>query len=365
MDCSPTNLTHFRSDVLNQTYLGQICGSQQLFHDRYEIRKLLGRGGFGVTFLARDRGLPGSPLCVIKQLCPKVQDATALQKARQRFEQEAKSLGRLGSHSQIPQLLNYFETNGDFYLIQEYVRGSTLTKEVRRLGTFSEEKVKAFLQELLPLLRYVHKNRVIHRDIKPPNLLRCKDDGRLVLIDFGAVKERIAIVDHSGIRTSTQFVGTIGFAPPEQLSLRPVYASDLYAVGVTCLYLLTGKAPIEFEYDLRTGEIKWRDLVRVSDHFGRVLDKMLRASPCDRYQSAEEVLRTLALEPYLDHLLPCMSNHPLSVSAISPSRSSRSREVISPLVRTAIAIRDWQARLQERRTIQDTSPLLSDDSFTG
>jgi len=136
-------------------------------------------------------------------------------------------------------------------------------------------------------------------------------------------------------------------------------------VGVTCLYLLTGKAPIEFEYDLRTGEIKWRDLVRVSDHFGRVLDKMLRASPCDRYQSAEEVLRTLALEPYLDHLLPCMSNHPLSVSAISPSRSSRSREVISPLVRTAIAIRDWQARLQERRTIQDTSPLLSDDSFTG
>jgi len=246
MDCSPTNLTHFRSDVLNQTYLGQICGSQQLFHDRYEIRKLLGRGGFGVTFLARDLGLPGSPLCVIKQLCPKVQDATALQKARQRFEQEAKSLGRLGSHSQIPQLLNYFETNGDFYLIQEYVRGSTLTKEVRRSGTFSEEKVKAFLQELLPLLRYVHKNRVIHRDIKPPNLLRCEDDGRLVLIDFGAVKERIAIVDHSSIRTSTQFVGTIGFAPPEQLSLRPVYASDLYAVGVTCLYLLTGKAPIEY-----------------------------------------------------------------------------------------------------------------------
>ncbi len=362
MDCLPPNLANFRSDILDQTYLGQICGSKQLFTDRYEIRKLLGRGGFGVTFLARDRGLPSSPLCVIKQLCPKVQDAAALQKARQRFEQEAKALSRLGSHSQIPQLLNYFETNGEFYLIQEYVCGNTLNKEVRQSGAFSEEKVKAFLQEFLPLLRYVHKNRVIHRDIKPPNLLRCKDDGRLVLIDFGAVKERIATVEHSSIRTSTQFVGTIGFAPPEQLSLRPVYASDIYAVGATCLYLLTGKAPIEFEYEPKTGDIKWRDMVQVSDHFGRVLGKMLRVSACDRYQSAEAVLRALELEPHLDDLLPCMNNQPPATSAISPRIPSHSREFISPLVRTAIAIREWQARLQERRDSQDASDqLLSED----
>ena len=359
MDCSPTDLANFRSGILDQTYLGQICGSKQLFRDRYEIRKLLGRGGFGVTFLARDRKLPSSPLCVIKQLCPKVQDQAALQKARQRFEQEAKALGRLGSHSQIPQLLNYFEAEGEFYLVQEYIRGSTLNKELRQSGVFSEEKVRKFLRELLPLLRYVHKNRVIHRDIKPPNILRCEDDGRLVLIDFGAVKERISTADHSSIRTSTQFVGTIGFAPPEQLSLRPVYASDIYAVGVTCLYLLTGKAPIEFEYEPTTGDIKWRNCVQVSDHFGRVLDKMLRVSACDRYQSAEDVLRALELEPHLDYLLPCMSNQPL---AAAPSQPSSSREFVSPLVRTAIAIREWQVRLQERREAQDASDqLLSDD----
>ena len=358
MDCSPTDLANFRSDILDQTYLGQICGSKQLFGERYEIRKLLGRGGFGVTFLARDRGLPSSPLCVIKQLCPKVQDAAALQKARERFEQEAKALARLGSHSQIPQLLNYFETSGEFYLVQEYVHSHTLNKEVRQSGVFSEEKVKAFLREFLPLLRYVHKNRVIHRDIKPPNLLRCKDDGRLVLIDFGAVKERIAAIEHSSIRPSTQFVGTIGFAPPEQLSLRPIYASDIYAVGVTCLFLLTGKAPIEFDYKPTTGEIEWRDLVQVGDYFGRVLDKMLRVSACDRFQSAEAVLRALELEPYLEGLLPCLSHQPLA----SPIAPSQSREFVSPLKRTAIAIREWQARLQERRETQDaTDHLLSDD----
>ena len=359
MDCSPTNLANFRSGILDQTYLGQICGSKQLFRDRYEIRKLLGRGGFGVTFLARDRKLPSSPLCVIKQLCPKVQDQVALQKARQRFEQEAKALGRLGSHSQIPQLLNYFETGGEFYLVQEYIRGSTLNKELRQSGVFSEQKVKEFLQEFLPLLRYVHKNRVIHRDIKPPNLLRCEEGGRLVLIDFGAIKERISTVEQSSIRTSTQFVGTIGFAPPEQLSLRPVYASDIYAVGVTCLYLLTGKAPIEFDYESTTGDIKWRNWVQVSEHFGRVLDKMLRVSPCDRYQSAEDVLQALELEPYLDYLLPCMSNQPLATTLTAPSHS---REFVSPLVRTAIAIREWQSRLQARRDAQDASDqLLSED----
>lgn len=357
MNRLPANLSNFRSDVLTQTHLGQICGSKQLFRDRYQVCKLLGRGGFGVTFQVRDRKLPGNPLCVIKQLCPKMQDAASLQKARQRFEQEAKILSKLGSHSQIPQLLDYFEVNGEFYLVQEYVRGSTLTREVRRSGLFSEIRVKQFLLEFLPLLHYVHVNRVIHRDIKPPNLLRCGDDGRLVLIDFGAVKERIATIDHSSLRSSTQFVGTIGFAPPEQLSMRPLFASDIYALGMTCLYLLTGKAPLEFEYEFTTGEVKWHRFAQVSEHFARILDKMLRISPRDRYQSAEEVLRALKLEPYLDHLLPCMSNQPLALPTLRPSNSSQG--YIPPLMRTAAAIREWQERLRARREMQAAIEHLS------
>ncbi len=360
MNRPPASFSNFRSDVLHNTYLGQICGSQQLFRDRYEIHKILGRGGFGVTFLACDRRLPGQPWCVIKQLCPKVQDPASLKKARQRFEQEAKTLSKLGCHSQIPQLLDYFEMNGEFYLVQEYIRGITLNKEVRRSGLFSEAEVKDFLVEFLPLLHYVHKNRVIHRDIKPPNLLRCEDDGRLVLIDFGAVKERIIGIEQSSIRASTQFVGTVGFAPPEQLSMRPLFASDVYALGMTCLYLLTGKAPLEFEYEFTTGEVKWRDLVRVSDHFAKILDKMMRISPRDRYQSAQEVLRSIELEPYLDHLSPCMTNQPRSSSGLS-STVSGSQGYIPPLIRTAIAIREWQERLQARRELQAAIEQLSSE----
>lgn len=349
MNHSATDLCNFRADLLNQTYLGQLCGSGQRFLDRYEILKILGRGGFGITFLARDASLPGQPLCVIKQLCPKVNDADALQQACKRFEQEAATLSRLGSHAQIPQLLNYFETAGEFYLVQEYVRGFTLTKAVKRYGPFSEAGVKQFLSEFLPLLQYVHSNRVIHRDIKPPNLIRCRDDGRLVLIDFGAVKQ-IANVSDSGAKpTTTQFVGTVGFAPPEQLASRPIYSSDIYAVGVTCLYLLSGKPPLEFDYEFLTGDVRWSDYISVSDHFGTVLSKMLKVSPQERFQSVGEVMRALELEPYFDNLVHCMNIKPKPFPHLAAPEETGADSYVPPMVRTATAIRDWQAKLKARR----------------
>ena len=354
MSQSPVNLANPYATVLVETTLGQLCGTKQLFWHRYTILKLLGRGGFGVTFLARDCKLPGRPLCVIKQLCPKVKDPAALEKARHRFEQEAKTLSRLGGHAQIPQLLNYFEVSGEFYLIQEYVPGLTLSQELRRLGPFSEDKIKEFLLEILPLLQYVHDRRVIHRDIKPANVLRCQMDGRLVLIDFGAVKERLAVsTEQSALRSlSTQFVGTVGFAPPEQLSLRPMYASDIYALGVTCLYLLSGKSPSDWHYEYLTGVIKWRESLYVSDYFGQVLDKMLRVSPRERYQSAKEVQRALELESHLESLKPCLSNQPLTLPLAPPAIPSYQKEYISPGGQTALAIRAWQLRLQAKQEKQ-------------
>jgi len=344
-----SNLTNIRSISARKTFLGQLCGTTELFRDRYQILKILGRGGFGITFLVRDVSLPGHPLCVIKQLCPKVQDDVALKLARQRFEKEARTLSKLGSHAQIPCLLDYFEWNGEFYLVQEFVYGVNLAKEVRRYGLWSEKAVKQFLQELLPLLQYIHNNHVIHRDIKPHNLIRSRDDGRLVLIDFGAVKEQVLASETGSAGTAaTQFVGTIGFAPPEQLANRPVYASDLYAVGMTCLFLLSGRAPLELDYDFATGEVCWQHDIAVSPHFESVLTKLVKNSPKERYQSAAEVLRVLDLEPYVDNLKHCMNIKPEPFLSEPGADDTLREPYVPPIVRAANAIHGWRERIQAR-----------------
>ncbi|WP_375511608.1 pentapeptide repeat-containing protein [uncultured Nostoc sp.] len=281
------------------------CGSQLLLRDRYQVIKPLGQGGFGATFLANDQGLPGEPSCVIKQLRPSGSAPHVLQMARELFEREAKTLGKIGNHPQVPRLLDYFEDHEQFYLVQEYISGDTLQQEVKLNGILSETGVKQFLSEILPLLQYIHDQKVIHRDIKPANLIRRTQDARMVLIDFGAVKNQISqgAVNQSGQTALTAYaIGTPGFAPPEQMAMRPVYASDIYALGVTCIYLLTSKTPKDLDYNPNTGEMMWEQLVQVSDHLSNVLRKMLEVSVRNRYQSATEVLRALEIEPYLESL---------------------------------------------------------------
>jgi len=298
---NPENLTH--------TELCQACGSKLLLHDRYRVLQALGHGGFGATFLAKDESLPGSPSCVIKQLRPAASSPHVLQMARELFHREAKTLGKIGDHPQVPRLLNFFESNQEFYLVQEYISGSNLQQEVKQYGPYSEMGVKQFLSEVLPMLQYIHSQGVIHRDIKPANLIRRSQDKKLVLIDFGAVKDKVNPI-RTGATEQTALtayaIGTPGYAPPEQMAMRPVYASDIYALGVTCIYLLTGKSPKDLSYDPVTGEMLWQEQVRVSDHFAGVLKKMLEVSVRHRYQNAGEVLRALDLEPYLDSLAQSM-----------------------------------------------------------
>ena len=367
MGTPPVNSAPSRLRASQATHLGQICGSQERFCDRYELLRILGRGGFGITFLAKDAYLPGAPLCVIKQLFPNVNNAAAMERARQRFEQEAKTLSKLGSHANVPTLLNYFERDNEFYLVQEYVRGATLSAEVKQFGKFSEEDVKKFLRAFLPILHYVHTNHVIHRDIKPPNLIRCQDDGRLVLIDFGAVKDRMINAAVNPHRSAlTQFVGTIGFAPPEQTASLPVYSSDIFALGMTCLYLLSGKPPLDFDYNLKTREIHWQEHITVSAHLGGILSKMIKLSARDRYQSAQDVMRAMELEPYLDHLQNCMnlrSRSAVIASHRAASQTESASNSVAQDTRKALAIQIWNAKLTNTpRTVNEF--LLPCSSFS-
>jgi serine/threonine-protein kinase len=271
--------------------------------------------------------------------------------ARELFQREAQTLGRIGNHPQVPRLLDYFEANDEFYLVQEYVSGSTLQQEVKRSGPFSEAGVKQFLSELLPVLQYVHSHQVIHRDLKPANLIRRSHDCKLVLIDFGAVKNQVNpqaanLSDQTAL--TAYAIGTPGFAPPEQMAMRPVYASDIYALGVTCIYLLTAKSPKDLDYDPATGELMWERHVHISDHFTGVLKKMLEVSVRHRYQSANEILRALDLEPYLESLASSMNTAPTKPT--TPKRSDKSepdsQDSASPVARAAMAIRARQQRME-------------------
>jgi serine/threonine-protein kinase len=287
----------------------QACGSKLILRGRYRVLGILGKGGFGATFAVVDLSLPGNPWCVVKQLRPSTDDPTLFKMAKELFEREAETLGRIGNHPQVPRLLDYFEDTQQFYLVQEYVRGHNLHQEVKKNGPFSEAGVRQFLSEVLPILQYIHTQRVIHRDIKPANLIRREEDRQLVLIDFGAVTNQVNSVANS-VSTQTAFtafaVGTAGFAPPEQMAMRPVFASDIYAVGVTCLYLLTGKSPKDLGTDPTTGEISWERWITISDSFTTVLKTTLEVSVRHRYKTATEVLQALELVPYSESLAQSM-----------------------------------------------------------
>ena len=339
------------------TELCHSCDSQLLLRDRYRVLKALGQGGFGATFLAEDQALPGQPRCVIKQLRPSGTAPHMLQMARELFEREALTLGKIGNHPQMPRLLDYFEDKEQFYLVQEYISGATLQQEIKRNGVFSEAGVKQFLSEMLPLLQYLHDRQVIHRDIKPANLIRRAQDGKLVLIDFGAVKNQVTqtSASQSGQTALTAYaIGTPGFAPPEQMAMRPVYASDIYALGITCIYVLTGKSPKDLEYNPTTGEMMWEDMVTTSEHFIGVLRKMLEVSVRNRYRCASEVLRALEIEPYLDSLADGLVTQPsnggkgkYSNLGSGSNNSTGNSNSSSGVAQVAAAIRARRARVAE------------------
>ena len=260
---------------------------------RYQIISHLGRGGFGTTFVAEDRHLPGNPQCVVKQLKPKrnSDDPLVLQAARRLFDREAEVLYQLGNHERIPRLFAHFEEDGDFYLVQELIDGNELRKELQLGQQLSEAQVIVICGEILEILEFVHQQDVIHRDIKPSNLIRRRQDGKIVLIDFGAVKQiGTQVIDSQGQTSLTIAIGSPGYMPNEQLAGNPRFCSDIYAVGILGIQALTGLNPRQFPEDLKTSEIIWRDQVRVSSDLADILDKMVRYDFRERYQSAAEVL---------------------------------------------------------------------------
>jgi serine/threonine protein kinase len=267
----------------------------EILAKRYAIRSILNRGSFGITFLAQNIYLPGQPLCVIKKLAPRFTDPNLIAIIRNKFALEAQSLSRLITHSQIPSLLDYFQIGTDLYLVEEYIPGIVLTEIIEKQRRFTESEVEKFLIQMLRLLEYIHSHHLIHCDIKPQNIILCQTDRRFVLVDFGAVEDiDPATIERNQSDSNGVAVGTPGFAPPEQLASRAVYASDIYALGMTCVYLLTGKEPSQFSTDPYTCELRWSDTIDISVGLRETISKTIQIPLADRYQSATQVL--IALE---------------------------------------------------------------------
>src|SRR5919199_1799132 len=277
---------------LNLLNLFQPPNSDKPLGGRYKIISQLGAGGFGQTFLAADLHLPGHPQCVVKQLKPQVSDAKSLETARRLFDIEAQVLYQLGNHDQIPRLLAHFEDDQEFYLAQELIEGEPLSRELAGGVPWLEGQVIALLQDLLHVLAFVHQQNVIHRDIKPSNLIRRRKDRKIVLIDFGAVKQVSSqIVNPQSGHTKTISIGTQGYTPKEQLGGNPRFSRDVYAVGMLGIQALTGVHPRRLTEDAQTGEINWHDRVaRVSPELAAIIDKMVRYDFRDRYPTAQEAL---------------------------------------------------------------------------
>jgi serine/threonine protein kinase len=293
-----------------------------LLGGRYIVESPIARGGFGATFLARDRYTPAMKRCVVKLLQPIGFTPQQMAIAKQMFEREATVLEDLGTHPQIPDLLAYFEVQSGqdefFYLVQEFVDGFTLEKVIEMHGgAIAEADALEIMQSLLPVLTFIHNKGSIHRDIKPANIMIRQSDQVYFLLDFGAVKQVAGVAQ--GQKSTGIF--TPGYGAPEQMRGDTVFPStDLYAFAVTCLFLLTGKEPEEL-FDVNYNRWTWDRFVKLSPNLNNVLHKMLETAPSDRFTSAADVLQALQQKSsfHLNTIVQPVA--PVSTSAPTPTPS--------------------------------------------
>jgi serine/threonine protein kinase, bacterial len=272
----------------------------KLLDYRYKVIRVLATGGFGETYIAEDTKRPGNPVCVVKHLKPASSDSKLFDTAKRLFQSEAETLEKLGSHDQIPRLLAYFVEHQEFYLVQEFIEGHTLSEEIVPGEKWDEGQAILLLYEILTILEFVHQEGVIHRDIKPDNIIRRRSDHKLVLVDFGAVKQlrggagypaRGTVI--GGQASATVAIGTPGYMPTEQGQGKPRPNSDLYALGIIATQALTGIAPMDLQEDINSGEILWQHLTSVSPEFAAILNKMIRYHFKERHQNATQALQVL------------------------------------------------------------------------
>jgi serine/threonine protein kinase len=258
----------------------------EIVRSRYRLESILGEGGIGITYAATD--LETGDRVAIKALSfRRMKDWKVLEL----FEREANVLAHL-NHPAIPRYLDYFQIDHDddrdFYIVQQLVEGRSLAEIIGDGWHGSEAVIKKIAEQVLEVLIYLHELQppVIHRDIKPQNII-LQPNNKIALVDFGAVQDTYRNTQMGG----STVVGTYGYMPPEQFRGKSVAATDLYALGATILFLLTGRSPSDLP-EIKF-KISFRNAVNISPQFADWLDKMIEPAIEDRFSSARIALKVL------------------------------------------------------------------------
>ncbi|MCP6759564.1 MAG: serine/threonine protein kinase [Fischerella sp. CENA71] len=259
-----------------------------LLHERYRLIKQIGQGGDCQTFIGVDEGQSLPFFCVVQQFAK--QDYTP-----ETFGQTAQRLEELGKHPQIPKVVSYFDENDHFYLVQELIEGKNLAALVEEQGAFDETQIWQVLESLLPVIKFISDRDVIHCDIKPENII-LGSSGKftkqnLFLVDFSTAN----LLSERQI-SEPKSLGSPEYAAPEQTQGHAVFASDLYSLGVTCIYLLTHISPFDL-FDIANNSWVWQQYLtlKVSDRLVKIINKLIEIDVNHRFQSADEVMQALGM----------------------------------------------------------------------
>ncbi|MGD1805184.1 protein kinase domain-containing protein [Dapis sp. BLCC M126] len=260
---------------------------------QYQVLRILGQGGMGTTYLAWDRerhnlqGMDASPAAALVVLKEMNADMAQIRKAQELFEREARALKSL-DNSGIPKFFDFFVEEDKKYLAMEMIHGQDLEKRIAIQGPILPQQAIEWMIQTCQVLEYIHSQEppLIHRDIKPANLLVRRRDNQIVVLDFGAVKE-------IGTPLGTR-IGAEGYSAPEQDRGQPLTQSDLYAVGATLIFLLTGQSPMHF-YDNRGNGYRFyiESVPTITPQLREVIEKVTQPLPSDRYQTAPELAQAL------------------------------------------------------------------------
>ena len=271
-----------------------------LLHNRYQIIRPLeaAYGNFEKAFIVEDKLAPESlcPRYIIRQLKLNTIDRLAHQAISEKFQAEANTLVKL-EHPQLPKFYDYFEEGGYFYIVQEAIEGRSLRRRISETQPLSSRNVEEILLSLLPILEHLHRHRIIHRDIRPGNIILSQQNCQLVLTNFGIIEQSLkAVMNLPEEGSSSPLISSLGFVAPEQKVNRATYSSDLYSLGITAVYLLTGKLPDDIEKDPQTNQLFWQKHTSdVAPHLAAVLNRAIQFDPNNRYDTANDMLQALKL----------------------------------------------------------------------